>query len=318
MEKLPKFEDENLLVGFDTSDDACVYRLSDDLVAVQTVDFFPPIVDDPYRYGQIAAANALSDIYAMGAEPKFCMNLLCVPNCLSLNVVQEILRGGYDKVREAGAIIAGGHTIEDEEPKYGLCVSAFVHPSRILKNSGAEVGDGLVLTKPIGSGILTTAAKADLLDEEALNHLADTMATLNRYAAEGLDGLHPHGCTDITGFGLMGHCYEMASGSGHTIRLHTQAVPYYPQAYDYAKMGIIPAGAYRNFDYVKEHIRTEEGVEQAAVDLLCDPQTSGGLLISLPMEEAQEYQRRMEGKLPCCAMIGEVLEKGPEDIVIGK
>ena len=305
-------------MGFDTSDDACVYRISDELVAVQTVDFFPPIVDDPYQYGQIAAANALSDIYAMGAEPKFCMNLLCVPSCLSLNVVQEILRGGYDKVREAGAIIAGGHTIEDDEPKYGLCVSAFVHPSRILKNSGAEAGAALVLTKPIGSGILTTAAKADLLEEGTLRHLSDTMATLNRYAAEGLAGLTPHGCTDITGFGLLGHSYEMALGSRHTILLHTDSVPYYPEAEDYARMGIIPAGAYKNFAYVKEHVEIQPGVEQSAVDLLCGPQTAGGLLISMPQKQAEEYVKKMEGRLPCCAIVGTVLEQGEKDVIIGR
>ena len=211
---LPRISDPNLLVGFDESDDAAVYRLSDELALVQTVDFFPPVVDDPYDFGRIAAANALSDVYAMGGEPRLAMNLLAVPGCLPREAVGAILEGGAAKAAEAGAVIAGGHSIEDAEPKYGLCVTGLVHPNRVLTNTGAREGDILVLTKPLGTGILTTAAKAELLDEQAYRALVEQMAALNKAAAQAAAPLCPHACTDITGFGLVGHAREMAQGSG--------------------------------------------------------------------------------------------------------
>ena len=230
------------MVGYDSSDDACVYRVNDDTAVIQTVDFFTPIVDDPYMFGQIAAANALSDVYAMGGVPKLAMNLLCVPNCLSLVTVRKILEGGHDKAVEAGCVIAGGHTIEDNEPKYGLCVTGFVHPDRILKNVGAQPGDVLVLTKPLGTGVLTTAAKAGLLEPKQIEEMTMHMATLNAKAGVAVQATeHVHACTDITGFGLLGHCYEMASGSGVTIRLKGDALPLMSGAADMAKMGLSPA-----------------------------------------------------------------------------
>ena len=212
--------DRNLLVGYDSSDDACVYRVTGDTAVIQTVDFFTPIVDDPYLFGQIAAANALSDVYAMGGVPRLAMNLLCVPNCLSLQTVRKILEGGHDKAVEAGCVIAGGHTIQDNEPKYGLCVTGFVHPGRILKNVGARPGDVLVLTKPLGSGVLTTAIKGGLCTDAQKAEVYMHMATLNARAGEAVAAAdNVHACTDVTGFGLLGHSYEMAAGSDVTIVL---------------------------------------------------------------------------------------------------
>lgn len=299
-----------MLVGFDTSDDACVYRISDELAMVQTVDFFPPVVDDPYMFGQIAAANALSDIYAMGAEPKLAMNLLCYPTCMSLTTVGEILRGGADKVMESGAVLAGGHTIQDPEPKYGLCVSGFVHPDRILANVGAQPGDKLILTKALGTGVLNTAAKADMLTAEEFAPAVASMAALNKTSGETLRDFTIHSCTDVTGFGLLGHTFEMASGSGVTIRLYSDRLPLLPKAREFAEMGILPAGAYSNMDYVKENVKFADDVARVLRDLMSDPQTSGGLLAAVPASEADELLRRMREHTPCAEIIGEVAAKG--------
>lgn len=299
--------DPRLLVGYDSSDDACVYSVSDDVAVIETVDFFTPIVDDPYLFGQIAAANALSDVYAMGGVPKLAMNLLCVPSCLPLDTVRAILEGGHDKAVEAGCVIAGGHTIQDDEPKYGLCVTGFVHPQHILKNIGAQPGDVLVLTKPIGSGVLTTAIKADLISEAARNAVYAHMATLNKMAGEALRQVEGvHACTDVTGFGLLGHSFEMAEGSGVTIRLHGSALPLMDEARDMAEMGIIPAGAYRNMDYVKPQLTVLPSAQRALLDLAADPQTSGGLLISLPREQAEKLLALLHPFAPWSAIVGEV------------
>ena len=231
-------------MGFDTSDDACVYKITDDVAAIHTVDFFTPIVDDPYQFGQIAAANALSDVYAMGGQPAVAMNLLCVPNCLSKETIRQILKGGHDKAVEAGCTIAGGHTIQDPEPKYGLCVTGYVHPDKILKNVGAQPGDLLVITKPLGTGVLTTGAKADLVSKEDYDAMTCSMATLNAKAAEAAQTFPDvHACTDITGFGLLGHAYEMAEGSDSTLKLFSKKLPLLHGARELAEMGIIPAGA---------------------------------------------------------------------------
>ncbi len=313
---LPKFSDPNLLVGFDTSDDACVYKISEEMALVQTVDFFPPVVDDPYLYGQIAAANALSDIYAMGAKPTLAMNLLCCPSCLAQETVQSILAGGYDKVKEAGAIIAGGHTIQDAEPKYGLCVSGFIDPKKVLKNNGAKAGDILILTKALGTGILTTAAKAMLTDEKTFSAAAQSMATLNRFAAEAAFPFCLNACTDITGFGLLGHTYEMASSSKVTAHIFSQEIGVLPQAADFADMGIIPAGAYANSDYLKDKVVFRESVLRVTRDLLFDPQTSGGLLFSVPKKDAKELLARLEQCTPCARIIGEMTEPEQTSIVV--
>ena len=225
-------------------------------------------MDDPYLFGQIAAANALSDVYAMGGEPRVAMNLLCVPNCLPKEDVRAILEGGHSKAVEAGCVIAGGHTIQDNEPKYGLCVTGFVRPDRILKNVGAQPGDVLVLTKPIGSGVLTTALKADLISASSRDAAYAHMATLNKAAGDAVRQVSDvHACTDITGFGLLGHSFEMAEGSGVTIRLHGKALPLMDEALDMAGMGIIPSGAYRNMDYVKPHLAVLPSAQQALLDL---------------------------------------------------
>lgn len=307
LQDLPNVKDRDLLVGYDSSDDAAVYRVSDDVAVIETVDFFTPIVDDPYLFGQIAAANALSDVYAMGGEPRVAMNLLCVPNCLPKEDVRAILEGGHSKAVEAGCVIAGGHTIQDNEPKYGLCVTGFVHPERILKNVGAQPGDVLVLTKPIGSGVLTTALKADLISASSRDAVYAHMATLNKAAGDAVRQVSDvHACTDITGFGLLGHSFEMAEGSGVTIRLHGKALPLMDEALDMAGMGIIPSGAYRNMDYVKPHLAVLPSAQQALLDLAADPQTSGGLLVALPREQAERLLSLLRPFAPWSTIVGEV------------
>ena len=297
-------------MGFDTSDDACVYRITDEIAAIHTVDFFTPIVDDPFWFGQIAAANALSDVYAMGGRPAVAMNLLCVPGCLSQETVRRILEGGHQKAVEAGCVIAGGHTIQDNEPKYGLCVTGYIRPDRVLRNVGARPGDALVLTKPLGTGVLTTAAKADLLDAAQYDRLVRSMAQLNDKAAEAmLQCPEIHACTDVTGFGLLGHADEMAAGSGVTIRIYSRRLPLLPGALELAEMGIIPAGTYRNHDYVKPRLSVAESAPQARVDLICDPQTSGGLLIALPVEDAGALVAALREHCPDSAIVGTVLPR---------
>lgn len=316
LQSLPKFHDPNLLVGFETSDDACVYKINDTTVAIQTVDFFPPMVDDPFTFGQIAAANALSDVYAMGGNPATAMNLLCFPTCTDLEAMREILEGGYQKVKEASAVIAGGHTIADPTPKYGLCVTGFAHPNDILTNSNAKEGDVLVLTKPIGVGIMNTAQKAELLTKEQGITVANWMATLNKYAKECMSGLTVHACTDVTGFGLMGHSYEMASGSNKTIALHTNSIPHYEEALSFASMGILPEGMYHNQEYLQGKYKVTKEISEPFLDLLFDPQTSGGLLLSMPEQDAKQYISRMEEYAPCTAIIGDVRKKEDTSILI--
>lgn len=305
------------MVGFDTSDDACVYRLTDELAAIHTVDFFTPIVDDPYLFGQIAASNALSDVYAMGGEPKLAMNLLCIPNCLSKDVVRRILEGGHSKAVEAGCVIAGGHTIEDDVPKYGLCVTGYVHPDKVLRNVGAEPGDLLVLTKPIGSGVISTAAKVDLAEKRDYDEMVMHLATLNAKAGRAVVAVGgAHACTDVTGFGLLGHGYEMASGGGSTLVFDSRKIPYMHGAPELAQMGLIPGGAYRNMDYVKPYVRVESGVPQWCVDLMADPQTAGGLLVAMPPEKARELAARLQEDCPWVAIVGEAVEKTDAEVII--
>lgn len=316
LEGLPVHRDERLLVGYDKSDDASVYQISEELALVQTVDFFPPIADDPYLFGQIAAANALSDVYAMGGEPKLAMNVMCTSKELSREAVHDILRGGYEKVYEAGAIITGGHTIEAPEPKYGLSVTGFVHPKRVLTNAGAREGDVLILTKPLGIGIITTAAKAELVDEVLMERIYRQMATLNRAARDVMVDFDVHGCTDVTGFGLLGHSVEMAQGSGVTLHVETTKVLYHKEAYELAEMGFIPAGAYRNRDFAQAHVRVQGDVTLAMQDILYDPQTSGGLLLSVTEKDAQALLARLKSVLPDVAQIGYVTKAGEMAVVL--
>lgn len=306
-----------MIVGFDTADDACVLKITDDIAAIHTVDFFTPPVDDPYMYGQIAAANSLSDVYAMGGQPTLAMNLLCVPNCLSTETIRLILKGGHDKCVEAKCTIAGGHTIQDPEPKYGLCVTGYVHPDKILKNVGAQPGDLLVITKPIGTGVVTTAYKGDLVSKEDYDVMVKSMATLNSKAAAIVQEIgNCHACTDITGFGLLGHAYEMASGSNSTLKLWSKEIPLLPGAKELATMGIVPAGAYRNMAYVKKHVEVLDSAEECLVDLISDPQTSGGLMVALRAEDAYTYVEKLAEVGITAAVIGEVIEKQEKDLII--
>ncbi|MDD6231789.1 selenide, water dikinase SelD [Frisingicoccus sp.] len=301
--------DPRLIVGYDKSDDASVYVIDDNTALVQTTDFFPPIVDEPFLYGQIAAANALSDVYAMGGEPKLALNIMCLSESMGKETVQEILRGGYDKAYEAGAIITGGHTIQGAEPIYGLAVSGFVHPKKVLTNSGARPGDKLILTKPLGIGILTTSAKADMVDREVLDRIYNQMATLNKAARDIMVKYHVHGCTDVTGFALMGHSFEMAQGSGCTIHIQSQNVPFHSEAYELAEMGFIPAGAYRNREYAEAGVKNISNVSRALQDIFYDPQTSGGLMIALDAKEAEQCLAEMRKVIPQAEIIGYVTEK---------
>ena len=300
-------QDPNLLVGFDRSDDASVYKLSEDLALVQTVDFFPPIADDPYLFGQIAAANALSDVYAMGGEPKLCLNIMAVPKDMPPETVHQLLRGGYDKVYEAGALITGGHSILDDEPKYGLAVTGFVRPDKMLTNSGARPGDVLLFTKPVGTGVLTTAAKADMASAGAMARAYELMTTLNK-AARDIMVRHPvHACTDVTGFGLLGHGLEMAQGSGVELEIDVSAVDMIPEAAELAKMGILPEGMYRNRAFAEDSVDPgAAGLWQQ--DLLYDPQTSGGLLMAADPAGAEALFRELEGAVPSAQRLGVVRE----------
>ena len=294
------------MVGFDTSDDAAVYKIDDNTALIQTVDIFPPVVDDPFLYGQIAAANSLSDVYAMGGKPKLAMNILCMPEDMEKSVLLDVLQGGYSKCKEASAIICGGHTIKDNEPKYGLCVSGFVHPDHILKNSSAAEGDVLILTKALGTGILNTALKAELITSESEKTLCDSMAMLNKTAAEIMTDFHVSGCTDVTGFGLMGHAHEMASGSGMTIVLESSHLPILPQALEMAEMGIVPKGAYNNRNWIGCSVASSRKVPLAITDIMFDPQTSGGLLISVPEKESQQLLMRLKDSIPAVEIVGYV------------
>lgn len=308
--------DPRLIVGYDKSDDASVYLLDENTALVQTTDFFPPIVDDPFLYGQIAAANAMSDIYAMGGEPKLALNILCLPEKMEKSTVHQILRGGYAKAYEAGAIITGGHTIHGAEPIYGLAVSGFVRPDKVLTNSGAKPGDVLLLTKPLGIGILTTAYKADMIEQPLMDLLCRQMATLNKAARDIMVDYPVSACTDVTGFALLGHSYEMAQGSGCTIHLRAQDIPYHGEAYEMAEMGFIPAGAYRNRDYAQAGVKVVGDVSRAMEDICYDPQTSGGLLIALPQRCAQECLERMRQVIPQAAAIGYVTPQEEAAVVL--
>lgn len=298
-------QDPNLLVGFDKSDDASVYRISDALALVQTVDFFPPIADDPYLFGQIAATNALSDVYAMGGEPKLCLNIMAVPESMPMEAVHAMLRGGYDKVYEAGALITGGHSIHDDEPKYGLAVTGFVHPERILTNSGAKPGDVLLLTKPLGIGTLSTAKKVDMLSPEGEALMYRLMTTLNKAARDVMVQHAVHACTDVTGFGLLGHAYEMATGSDVTLALDVASIDLIPEALELARMGFLPAGMYRNRTFAEMGVDTGE-TELAKQDLLYDPQTAGGLLIAVAASDADALYGALQDVVPSAQRIGTV------------
>lgn len=309
-------EDKRLIVGYDKSDDASVYVIDDETALISTTDFFPPIVDDPYLFGQIAAANALSDVYAMGGEPKLALNVFCIPEKMDKETVHSILRGGYDKAYEAGAIITGGHTINGAEPIYGLAVSGFVHPDKVLINSNAKPGDVLILTKKLGVGILTTAKKADLVSDETMEQVYIQMKTLNKTARDIMVKYPVNSCTDVTGFSLMGHSYEMSQGSNCTIHIESEKVPYFEDAYEMAQMGFIPAGAYRNREYVEGHADISENITLAMTDILFDPQTSGGLLISVPKEHAYALLEELKANIPEAEIVGYVTDFDKKNLIV--
>lgn len=316
LESFKTHEDPRLIVGYDKSDDASVYVIDSETALISTTDFFPPIVDDPYLFGQITAANALSDVYAMGGEPKLALNVFCLPEKMDKDTVHKILKGGYDKAYEAGAIITGGHTINGAEPIYGLAVSGFVHPDKVLINSNARPGDVLILTKKLGVGILTTAQKADLVSDELMELVYKQMATLNKAARDIMVKYPVNSCTDVTGFSLMGHSYEMSQGSNCTIHIEADKVPYFVDAYEMAQMGFIPAGAYRNREYVGEHVKVSEDISLAMADILFDPQTSGGLLISVPQEYSENLLEELKAVIPEAAIIGYVTELEDKNLIV--
>jgi selenide,water dikinase len=311
LKELPLPKDPKVLVGLDTSDDAGVYQLSDEVALVQTVDFFTPIVDDPFTFGQIAVANALSDVYAMGGTPLTGMNLVAFPiKTLSPSILKEILLGGLAKMEEAGVALVGGHTIEDPEVKYGLAVTGIVHPKKILTNAKAKPGDRLVLTKSLGTGIISTALKGGMASEEAIRKIVESMVTLNRTASEWMKTLGAHACTDITGFGFIGHALEMAIASQVGMVIQSRDIPIFPEAIEYARLGLVPGGAHSNRDFFSCRVDAHPEVPALLMDLLYDPQTSGGLLISLSSNEAERLVEALkkEENIDSC-IVGKVVEE---------
>jgi selenium donor protein len=308
-------EDKNLIVGIETSDDAAVYKLNDETAIIQTLDFFTPVVDDPYTFGQIAAANSLSDVYAMGGKPTVALNIVCFPSCLSIDVLGEVLKGGADKVIESGAVVIGGHTVDDNEPKYGLSVMGVVHPDKVLKNYGSKIGDVVIITKPLGTGIINTAIKGEIASKQAYDEAVKVMSTLNKYAGEIIVNYKVTACTDITGFGLMGHAYEMASASQVTLKLSKDKIPYIESAREYAQMGLVPAGSYNNRNYIEgkyEFRNTPEWMK----DILFDPQTSGGLLITCSREESEKIMSELSNLELQSSVIGEAIQQQEEKYII--
>ena len=309
--------DSNLIVGLDRADDAGVYKITDDIAIIQTVDFFTPVVDDPYQFGRIAAANALSDVYAMGGVPKTAMNLVAFPiKQMDLSILRQILQGGLDKMKEAGVVLVGGHSVEDKELKYGLSVTGFIHPDRILLKKNLKVGDRLILTKPLGTGIVNTAIKGGLASEKIIEFVTGLMATLNRDAADVMNDYPVSACTDITGFGLIGHLAEMVFDSRYGIEIRTEKIPIIPEAIEYAGMGLVPAGAYRNREFRESMVDFAPSVDILIQDVLFDPQTSGGLLICVEKESADDMVKSLKKKgVDNAAVIGEVLS-GPKGRIV--
>jgi len=306
-----------VIVGLEKADDAGVYKVSDDLAIIQTVDFFTPIVDDPYWFGQIAAANALSDVYAMGGVPKTAMNLVAFPlKDMDMSVLRQIIQGGLDKMREAGVVLVGGHSVEDKELKYGLSVTGFIHPDRVLTKKNLKAEDRLILTKPLGTGIINTAIKGGLASKEITDTVTRLMATLNKDAAEIMEHYPVHACTDITGFGFLGHIAEMVVDSGAGIRIQTDRVPILPQTLDYAGMGLLPAGAYKNREFFERHVGFAPRVDPLIQDILFDPQTSGGLLICVEGNRAHDLLQALKQKgVHDAAIVGQV-EPGPKERIV--
>ena len=300
------------------AEDAGVYKLSEELAIVQTLDFFTPVVDDPYIFGQVTAANALSDVYAMGGKPLTAMNIVCFPvKTMDMSILKEILAGGLDKLREAGVTLVGGHSVEDQELKYGLSITGIIHPAKVILNTGARAGDKLLLTKPLGTGIINTALKGGLADEGAVSRAIECMVTLNRKASELMMELDVHACTDVTGFGLLGHACEMIEGTDIGMVIHSATVPLLPETEGYARMGLIPAGTIRNRDFRLPMIELATEISDEKLLILFDAQTSGGLLISVPGQEADMLLQRMhEEGIEEATLIGEVTAESKGKITV--
>ena len=315
LERIPRgAEDPDLLIGYDSHDDAAVYRLTDDLAFVQTLDFFPPLVEDPYTFGQIAATNALSDIYAMGGEVKTALNIVCFPETMDLNILGEIMRGGAEKVIEAGGVLAGGHSIADDSVKYGLSVTGVVNPKRAYANDKPETGDALILTKPLGVGIILCASRVGEASEEAVNAAIQSMTTLNKTAAALCRDYHVHAVTDVTGFGFLGHLHEMLHGA-HSAEIFASQVPVFSEALHHADEFLLTAAGQRNRNYVGEHVRFD-GVPFAVEEVLFDPQTSGGLLIALPEAEAPALLEALKAAGLSAGIVGRVRAPGETEILV--
>lgn len=314
LHQIPKVEDDNLLIGFDHSDDAAVYRLTDDIAMVQTLDFFPPMVEDPYLFGQIAATNALSDIYAMGGQVKTALNIVCFPENMDTNILGQILLGGSKKVQEAGGVLVGGHSISDKEIKYGLSVTGIVHPDKIYANHTVKTGDMLLLTKPLGVGIVTTANRLGEASKEAMDMAVKSMTTLNKYVAEILQKYTVHGCTDVTGFGFLGHLKEML-GEEHSATIYSSQVPYIKESYHYAEEFFLTGAGQRNRNHVSDCVEFKN-IPFSMEEILFDPQTSGGLLISMSKEDiTNAYEEIKLLGLPC-GIVGEITEKKEKSIYV--
>jgi selenide,water dikinase len=318
LEGLPLISDPNLIIGMERAEDAGVYKLRDDLAIIQTVDFFTPIVDDPYTFGQIATVNALSDVYAKGGRPLIALNIVCFPiKTMDISILREILTGGLHKMREAGVVLVGGHSVEDAELKYGLSVTGVIRPDRVIMNQGAKAGDKLILTKPLGTGIISTALKNGKASDKAVAKSVSSMATLNRKASELMLTVDVHACTDVTGFGLLGHACEMIEGTDVGMIINSDAVPYFPEAKEYAEMGMVPGGTTRNRDFRIKMVEIDKNVSKVMVDILFDPQTSGGLLMSVPAVDAESMVKRMRQQgIVEAAIIGEVVAKPKGKIAV--
>jgi len=304
------------MLGMASLDDAGVYKLTDDLAIIQTVDFFTPIVDDPYMFGQIATANALSDVYTMGGKPLTAMNIVCFPvQSMDISILKDILRGGIDKMRQAGVLLIGGHSIDDTELKYGLSVTGTIHPKRLITNSGARAGDKLILTKPLGTGIINTALKAGVADAETVDRVTQSMATLNDKASELMQEVGVHACTDITGFGFLGHTAQLAQNSQVGIKIAVNAIPFFPEADGFARQGLCPGGLYRNREFYSFSVRMADTVPIHMQDILFDAQTSGGLLICLAPSKAERLLAKLHhAGVKDAAIVGEAVSK-PKGLV---
>ena len=314
---LPSVTHPDLIVGSDLADDAAVIRLKDDLALIQTLDFFTPIVDDPYIFGQVAAANALSDVYAMGGRPVCALNIVCFPvGKMDIDVLYRILKGGQDKVEEAGALLVGGHSVDDPVLKYGLSVSGLVHPGRVITNAGAKPGDDLVLTKPLGTGVIATAVKAGLADESVVEKMTAFMTALNRPAGEAMAELEIEGATDVTGFGLLGHAVEMARASNVALVIEAHKVPLIGGAFELAKMGLIPAGSHKNREYCQKHLQVHPETDPGVLDLLADAQTSGGMLVSSPPDLTPALITKLEAKGALSFEVIGRVEAGPAKTIV--